>query len=73
MDCSINQSAIVPTVNVVSICENSSSFYLKTPIRNLLDYSNDQLIPKNHLLIKTESSKDSNQVEKENNSIEVKK
>lgn len=66
MDCSINESAIVPTVNAVSICENKPSFYLTTPMRNLLDCSNDQLLP-----AKIEQSKDSDETEKENNSTEV--
>ncbi len=60
MDCSTNEFAIVP----VSICENPSSFYLTTPIRNLLDCSNDQLIPINE---------HSDNRDKENNSTEVRK
>jgi hypothetical protein len=78
MDCSINESAIVPTINTISICENQPSFYLKTPIRNLLDCSNDQSIPIpipiNNLPTKIdEQSEDPDNTEKENNSTEVRK
>ncbi len=69
MDCSINELAIVPTTNVVSICENRPSFYLTTAIRNLLDCSNDQSIPINHL--STKIDEDSDDIEKENHSTEV--
>ncbi len=39
MDCSINESAIVPTTNT------RSALLSTIPIRNLLDCSNDQSIP----------------------------
>ncbi len=42
MDCSINESAIVPTTSTRSIVDNSSPVPIR---RNLLDCSNDQLIP----------------------------
>jgi hypothetical protein len=41
MDCSINESAIVPTTSTRS----QPIFSSTVPIRNLLDCSNDQLIP----------------------------
>jgi hypothetical protein len=45
MDCSIAESAIVPTPTAISVCEPQPSFYLTTPIRSLIDFSNDQSIP----------------------------
>jgi len=65
MDCSINESAIVPTINAMSIYGNQPTFYLTTPIRNLLDCSNDQSIPI------TKINEDSDDTEKENNSTEL--
>jgi len=76
MDCSINESAIVPTINALSVCENQPSFYLRTPIRNLFDCSNDQSIPINNFSTKIDEYqqlKNSDNREKENNSTEVRK
>lgn len=59
MDCSTTESAIVPTISTVSICENPSySAQIKIPTRNLLDFSTDQTIPILHQ--RTSSLKDDN-------------
>ena len=51
MDYSTYESAIVPTTNAISGCENQSSFYVSTPIRHLVGFSNDQSIPTNNISI----------------------
>lgn len=58
MDCSINESAIVPTTNTVSTSENQSSFYVSTPVRHLVDRSNDQSIPTNNSITSTKHEND---------------
>jgi len=40
-----NESSIIPTARVISVCEIQPSFYLSTPIRRLFDPSNDQSTP----------------------------
>ena len=45
MDCSITESAVMLTPTAISVCDPQPSFYLTTPIRHLIDFSNDQSIP----------------------------